>query len=163
MLYNTSRFRLIMCYITLAQIWAFPDAHPYFQKKIGNKTRWPSPHIHSKAGKAVKSFIFLPSKIAGCQRKFFLYFNLSHSTVSQFRNRRLLGRNRIPQAATQHQQLLGLTSFTTCPKSAIIRILLETLMTVPQRNHLCSFQQLQNNLHQNHEMITAQHLLEANS
>ena len=35
----------------------------------------------------------------------------------------------------------------TCPKSAIIRILLEILMTVPQRNHVCSFQQLQTNLH----------------
>ena len=35
-----------------------------------------------------------------CQRKFFLYYNLSHSTASHFRNRRQLGRNRIPQAAT---------------------------------------------------------------
>ena len=42
-------------------------------------------------------------------------------------------------------------------------LLSETLMTVPQRNHLSSFQQLQNNLHQHHQIITAQHLLEANS
>ena len=32
-------------------------------------------------------------------------------------------------------------------------------MTVPQRNHLCSFQHLQNYLHQHHQINTAQHFL----
>ena len=38
--------------------------------------------------------------LESCQRKFFLYYNLSHSTASQFRNRQQLGSNLIQQAAT---------------------------------------------------------------